>query len=133
MTTTDTFLGEIPRLSPSDFNQLSSLVYKQCGIQMPPSKKVMLESRLNKRLRILKMKSFKDYIHYLLSKEGMSNELVHMIDEVTTNKTDFFREPHHFSFLQNKVLPEFSRNESRRNFRIWSSACSSGEEPYTLA
>ncbi len=121
------------KLSLPEFNRLSALVYEQCGIKLPPAKKILLESRLNKRLRALNMTSFSDYISYLTSTEGMSNELILMIDEVTTNKTDFFREPHHFEFLREYILPEFSKNSSRRQFRIWSSACSSGEEPYTLA
>lgn len=121
------------RLSDPEFNQLSKLVYEQCGIKLPPAKKILLESRLNKRLRALRISSFKDYILYLTSSEGMSNEVINMIDEVTTNKTDFFREPHHFDFLREHILPEFLKNSPRKQFRIWSSACSSGEEPYTLA
>jgi chemotaxis protein methyltransferase CheR len=126
-------LTGMSRLTTSEFNQLSSLVYEQCGIKLPPAKKILLESRLNKRLRVLNMTSFKDYLTYLLSKEGMSNELIPMIDEVTTNKTDFFREPHHFTFMRDYILPEFHDKQARRPFKVWSAACSSGEEPYTLA
>ena len=128
------FAAGVTRLSMGEFNQLSSFVYEQCGIKMPPSKKIMLESRLNKRLRALNIPSFKDYIPYLMSKEGQEHELIHMIDVVTTNKTDFFREPHHFDYLRENILPEFvSSPDGRRPFRIWSAACSTGEEPYTLA
>src|SRR6478752_590123 len=87
--------GTIPRLTSIEFQQLAKLVYAQCGINLSEGKKVMLESRLGKRLRLLNFSSYKYYIHYLTSKEGLENELVHMIDVVTTNKTDFFREPHH--------------------------------------
>jgi chemotaxis protein methyltransferase CheR len=121
------------KLNTTEFNTLSSLVYEQCGIKLPVGKKILLESRLHKRLKTLHMTSFKEYIGYLTSSEGMSNELIHMIDEVTTNKTDFFREPHHFDFLKEHILPEFSKNGARRTFKVWSSACSSGEEPYTIA
>jgi chemotaxis protein methyltransferase CheR len=127
-------LGNNPRLSTSEFQQLAKLVYDQCGINLVDAKKVMLESRLGKRLRVLMISSFKDYILYLTSKAGLENEMVHMIDEVTTNKTDFFREPHHFDYLKNDLLPNFYRqHRSGRPYRIWSSACSTGEEPYTLA
>jgi len=116
-----------------EFNQLSSLVYKHCGINLTTAKKIMLESRLNKRLRALSITSFADYLSYLMSREGMQSELIQMIDVVTTNKTDFFREPHHFDLLQNLVLPEFSENRQGQVFKAWSAACSSGEEPYSLA
>jgi chemotaxis protein methyltransferase CheR len=124
--------SSISRLSSSEFKQLSELVYKEVGINLPDSKKIMLESRLNKRLRILGMASFKVYVQYLTSIEGKANELISMIDEVTTNKTDFFREPHHFEYLQQNILPQLIE-EGKNSIRIWSAACSSGEEPYTLA
>ena len=123
-----------PRLTLSEFQQLSKLVYEQCGISLAEGKKVMLESRLNKRLRLLNISSYKEYIQYLTSKEGIELELIHMIDVVTTNKTDFFREPHHFDFLRNNLLPDFlNEAKTRRPYRIWSAACSTGEEPHTLA
>jgi len=122
------------RLTTAEFEQLSKLVYEQSGINLSIGKKVMLESRLSKRLRTLNMWSFKDYIEYITSKEGVENELIHMIDVVTTNKTDFFREPHHFDYLKQTLLPDFlDEAENKRPFRLWSAACSSGEEPYTLA
>lgn len=121
-----------PRLTMSEFDHLARLVYSQCGIKLPAAKKVMLESRLAKRLRANNMNSFGDYIALLDSNEGMSAELIHMIDVVTTNKTDFFREPHHFDFLSREILPLYNSG-TMRNIKIWSAACSSGEEPYTLA
>jgi chemotaxis protein methyltransferase CheR len=123
-----------PRLTTSEFQQLSKLVYAECGIHLAESKKVMLESRLSKRLRSLNMSTFNEYIQFVTSQEGIDNELVHMIDAVTTNKTDFFREPHHFEFLKNTLLPDFNTEfQNSRPYRTWSAACSSGEEPYTLA
>lgn len=121
-----------PKLSYNEFNQLSKLVYEECGNKMPPAKKILLESRLHKRLRALNMQSFKDYLLYLTGKDGMTNELVHMIDVVTTNKTDFFREAGHFEYLTRNVLPQLVQTGNNR-VNIWSSACSSGEEPFTLA
>lgn len=120
------------RLTATDFNRLATLVYSHCGINLEPCKKIMLESRLNKRLRALQLTSFEDYLRLVTSKEGSATELVNMIDVVTTNKTDFFREPHHFDFLKEVLLPQLS-GSGVRNFKVWSSACSSGEEAYTLA
>jgi len=121
-------------LTDKEFNQLSEFISGQSGIKMPPVKRIMLQSRLQKRLRHLKMHSFKEYIEYLFSQEGQKKELVHMLDVVSTNKTDFFREPVHFDFLREHALPEF-RNKfaANRKMKIWSAGCSSGEEPYTIA
>jgi chemotaxis protein methyltransferase CheR len=120
------------RLTTTDFERLATLVYSNCGINLEPCKKIMLESRLNKRLRALDLTSFEEYIRLVTSKQGADAELVNMIDVVTTNKTDFFREPHHFDFLKDVLLPQYHQSQNRA-FRLWSSACSSGEEPYTLA
>ena len=120
------------RLKKNEFEQMAQIIYSQCGINLEESKKIMLESRLGKRLRALNLTSFEKYIDFLTSSEGLEKEMVHMIDVVTTNKTDFFREPHHFDYLNDNVLPEF-HHSSERTFRVWSAACSTGEEPYTLA
>jgi chemotaxis protein methyltransferase CheR len=116
------------------FEKLSAFIYKQYGIKMPPVKKVMLQSRLQRRLREMNMNSYEQYCDFLFSKEGEALELVHMIDVVTTNKTDFFREPAHFDFMQQVVLPDFvARNKQKTTMKLWSAGCSSGEEVYTLA
>ena len=118
------------------FKKLSEFIYTESGIKMPLSKKTMLEARLQKRLRAMGITSFGEYCNYLFSPEGVANELIHMIDVVTTNKTDFFREPQHFEYLLEHVLPDLINTKGcgiRRPFMIWSAACSSGEEPYTLA
>lgn len=121
------------KLTNEEFNKLSSFITQEFGIKMPSVKKVMLQSRLQKRLRDLGMDNFKEYIAFLFSKKGMSEELVHMIDVVTTNKTDFFRESNHFDYLSLHLLPDFVRkNSSMRPLKIWSAGCSSGEEPYTM-
>jgi len=103
---------------------------------MPPHKKTMLEARLRKRLRILGLSTFDEYTEYLFSPEGMKEELVSMIDVVTTNKTDFFREAAHFDFMNEVALPHLINNYRiglDRPLRVWSAGCSSGEEAYTLA
>jgi chemotaxis protein methyltransferase CheR len=123
-------------MSPKEFDRLSGFIIDHCGIKMPPAKKIMLESRLQKRLRSLGMASFREYCEFLFDSPEGNGELVHMIDAVTTNKTDFFREPVHFQFLTETALPEFlteSAFGNRKNFTVWSAGCSSGEEPYTLA
>ncbi len=123
-------------LSDREFNRMSEFIHTQYGIKMPPAKKTMLEARLLKRLRSLNMRSFTQYCDYLFSPEGMEKELVHMIDMVTTNKTDFFREPTHFHYLVRTALPELIRiadSGLNKTLMAWSAGCSTGEEPYTLA
>lgn len=120
-------------LTEKEFRRFSTLIEGVCGIKMPDVKKHMLESRLRKRLRILDMRSFRDYYEFLTSPEGRQTEMVPMIDAVTTNKTDFFREPAHFDYLTKKVLPELLPTMTSNRVKLWSAGCSSGEEPYTLA
>lgn len=123
-------------MSSKDFSRLSEVIYRECGIKMSEGKKVMLEARLRRRLRDLCMQSFAEYCDYVLSPRGIENELFLMINEVTTNKTDFFREPRHFEYLVNTALPQVMRVDgagTRRSLNIWSAGCSTGEEPYTLA
>lgn len=132
----DDLLNQIfnARMSDDDFNRLSRFIFEQSGIKMPPVKKIMLQSRLQKRLRELKITSFKEYADYVFSDQGQKHEIIHMLDVVSTNKTDFFREPVHFDFLEDTILPEFMVNSPQKNnFKIWSAGCSSGEEPYTIA
>lgn len=126
----------LPGLSGKNFAQLSKFIYAECGIKMPEAKKVLLEARLRKRLRILGMHSYSEYCDHLFSPEGTKTELIHMIDVVTTNKTDFYRESRHFDFLVQTALPELINCYGagvRRKYSIWSAGCSTGEEPYTLA
>ncbi len=120
-------------LKDEDFAKLGSYIENTLGIRMPPAKKVMLESRLQKRLKQLGMKDFSEYTAYLFSKEGEQLEIPAMIDVVTTNKTDFFREPAHFHYMMDVILPEWYEKNRGKSISIWSSACSTGEEPYTIA
>ncbi|HYX09531.1 MAG TPA: CheR family methyltransferase, partial [Bacteroidales bacterium] len=121
------------QMTAKDFAKLSSFINQELGIKMPAEKKVMLQSRLLKRLSELKINSFKDYIAYVFSREGREIELIRMIDLVTTNKTDFFREPVHFDFMREVVLPDLIFNHQLKKIKVWSAGCSSGEEPYTIA
>ena len=125
-------------ISMSDrlFKRFSEFIYKECGIKLPPAKKTMLTVRLSRRLRALGMNSFGQYYDYVCSPESRSGERVRMIDAVSTNKTEFFREPAHFDFLGRQALPDLvgsMHNGSRKKLNVWSAGCSSGEEPYTLA
>jgi chemotaxis protein methyltransferase CheR len=121
-------------LSQKDFARLRELIYQEAGIHLGEQKKTMLEVRIKRRLKALEMDSYAEYCNYLFDHTGMYAEIVHLIDVVTTNKTDFFREPAHFDFMTQKALPEMdSRNSNGRPFSIWSAGCSSGEEPYTMA
>jgi len=125
----------LTRMTDKIFERFSEFIKAELGIKMPASKKTLLEARLQKRLRELCMSTHEEYCEYLFSPEGMDEELVNLVDVVTTNTTDFFREPKHFELLSQKVLPElFARGSStNRNVNIWSAGCSSGEEPYTLS
>ena len=124
------------RMSDKVFVRLSESIRDSCGIRLPPAKKTMLEGRLRKRLRALGIESFERYCEFLFSPGGSQSEYIHMIDAVTTNKTDFFREPDHFDCLLERILPEMVRLHTfgaRKKLNVWSAACSTGEEPYTLA
>ncbi len=119
------------KLTAPQFKKLGEFIHRNYGIQMPDSKKVLLEGRLQKRIKQNNLYNFTQYIEYLFSNTGQSRELPFFIDAVSTNKTDFYREPHHFEFLRGKFLPEYSTNN--KHLKIWSAAASSGEEPYTIA
>lgn len=125
------------RMTEDDFRQLSRFVQETWGIKLPPNKKIMLEGRLRRRIQQLQMSSYKEYCSYLFSPEGHEREPREMIDLVSTNKTDFFRESEHFKYLVEQAVPELqnlhSAGDHSTPLKIWSAGCSSGEEPYTLA
>ena len=116
-------------ITPKEFENFRALIYQECGISLNESKKTLLVSRLSKRLRTLELDSFQAY-YDMVAGETEGEEFTLLLDLVSTNKTDFFREPKHFDFLREQILPTL---QSTRRVRIWSSASSSGEEPYTIA
>ena len=121
-------------ISKRDFKRLCELIYEQAGICLGPEKQTMLEGRLRRRLKALGMRNYGEYCAHLFEGHGIDEELVSLIDVVTTNKTDFFREIRHFEYLERKALPDLmSRPDGQKEFLIWSAGCSSGEEPYTMA
>ncbi len=119
-------------LKRTDFQRISYLVETNCGIRLPDSKRTMVEGRLRKRVKALGLQHVDEYCRMLFDQGGLHEELVHLLDSVTTNKTDFFREPRHFDFLVDHAVPDLLERGTHP-LRIWSAACSSGEEPYTLA
>lgn len=120
-------------LSDADFAKLSKFIESNYGIKMPYIKKGMLQARLRKRLIANNMATYREYCKYIFTDENSASEIIHMMDAVSTNKTDFFREPLHFDFLKEVVLPSFQSKNTRENLKIWSAASSSGEEIYTIA
>jgi chemotaxis protein methyltransferase CheR len=121
-------------LSIDDFDRLRTLIYDESGINLGSDKKTMMEIRIKRRLRNLNISSFEEYCERIFSPQGKEAELVHLIDVITTNKTDFFREAGHFDYLVSKALPDLAaRRGSARKSLVWSAGCSTGEEPYTLA
>lgn len=128
---TETSVSITPKMSDSDFNKFSKLIKGEFGIKMPLTKKTMLEARLQKRLRSLGFDNHAQYCDFLFSPGGFERELTQLIDVVTTNTTDFFREPKHFEMMLSTVLPDLTRR-NQRPLKVWSAGCSSGEEPYTL-
>ncbi len=142
-TTTETLVEEEGgRIGPSsltlsqvDFNRLSEFVYRTAGITLPPAKRTMVETRLRNRVEELRLPSFRAYCNYVL-RPGGESEVAPLLDRITTNKTDFFREPSHFTFLAATAVPALQSlhaSGTRRPMSVWSAGCSTGEEPYTLA
>lgn len=119
-------------LSKRNFARLARFINGYSGIRMPPTKVTMLEGRLRRRVRATGHGSLESYCRFLFEQDGIEAEAVHLIDVATTNKTDFFREPNHFAYLIDEVLPKLAQ-KGKGDIRVWSAACSTGAEPYTLA
>jgi chemotaxis protein methyltransferase CheR len=133
--TMDLAAGPVP-LSEREFHQFRELILRETGIYLKDSKQALVASRLGKRLRHYNFQSYGEYYQYLTRQPAGSSEHWELANCISTNKTDFFREPHHFNFLREQVVPELQRRcaqGSSRQVRIWSAACSSGEEPYSIA
>ena len=116
-------------ITAEEFQRFRTLIYDESGISLSDQKQTLLASRLSKRLRDLGLTTYSEY-YTKVTKDPTSEEFTRMLDLISTNKTDFFREPKHFDFLRERIIPELA---SVKRMRIWSSACSSGEEPYTIA
>src|SRR5690242_409094 len=117
--------GELD-FTDADFRQVRELIHRQAGISLSDSKRQMVYSRLGRRLRALGMRRFEDYL--ALVQSGDPGEREAFVNALTTNLTSFFREPHHFP-----ILAEHARQARGREYVVWCSASSTGEEPYTIA
>lgn len=123
-------------LSLRDFKRIAELIGEEVGIKLPPTKRLMVEGRLRKRVRALGLPNLDAYGAYLFQQEGLAVERSFLINAVTTNKTDFFREPEHFDLLEQRLVPDLialRRAERKPLLKIWSAASSTGAEVYTLA
>ena len=123
------------RLSSKDHRRVATFIDQVAGIQLPDTKRSLVESRLAKRQRSLGFKTLGEYIEFALSREEGVPERLHMLDSLTTNKTEFYREPTHFDILKDYLNQQkpLSRYTRKNPFRLWSAGSSTGEEPYTLA
>lgn len=137
MTTPPTpLIAPVAPISDREFRDFQALIYREAGIHLSPIKKALLTGRLARRMRELRMPRFQDYYAYITA-DRSGDELVILLDAITTNETHFFREPRQFDFLEQVVYPEWRRaaeaGRRQRRLRVWSAACSTGEEPYSLA
>jgi chemotaxis protein methyltransferase CheR len=121
-------------LSESEFQQISDMVYRHCGINLHDGKKDLVRARIAKRIRSGGFGSTSAYIQ-AVQNDPSRDEFHHLIDSISTNLTSFFREGQHFEYLRTRLLPTLMTHKKRRNDRIraWSAGCSTGEEPYSLA
>lgn len=130
---TDAGLGA-DQLKQSDFSALSDIITNHTGIRLPPAKRLMVEGRLRRRVRALGLPTMSAYCDHILRQDGLEHEFSHLINAVTTNKTDFFREPEHFDVLERICLPTLLADRRPASLlKVWSAASSTGAEAYTLA
>jgi len=121
-----------PPLTDHDLMAIVRLVYEKSGITLHEGKRALITARLQKRLRETRVGSFAEYLR-LVQQDVTGAELVVLLDAIATNHTSFFREPEHFTFLRTRVVPEWLASGSSEPLDVWSAACSTGEEPYTIA
>ncbi|MGE4268310.1 MAG: protein-glutamate O-methyltransferase CheR [Deferribacterales bacterium] len=124
------------KLEEKDFNRLKTFIESSCGIKLSENKRSMVEGRLRKRIKALGMRGYAEYVDFVFDGGRDSIEQTYLIDVITTNKTDFFRENNHFEMMSSKILPVLSAKKGLgqvRPLKVWSCASSTGEEPYTIA
>jgi len=128
------FKDETIELPDDVFRLLRDYIREYCGMYFDDNSKYLLERRLSRRVRLHQFKSFKDYYHFLNYDRRKEDELVEVIDSLTTNETYFFREEAQLKAFTDEVVPEIlERNKDKKKLKIWSAGCSTGEEPYTIA
>ncbi|WP_461482155.1 CheR family methyltransferase [Porticoccus sp.] len=119
------------KLTDRDFRFIAKRIAEHAGIVLSDAKRDLVYGRLMRRLRALKLTRFSQYCDLLAQDDG--TEMEYFVNALTTNLTAFFREPHHFDYMQQELLPALIRQKSSRTLRIWSAGCSTGEEPYSIA
>lgn len=120
----------LEELHDNEFKLFRDVIYRESGINLSVMKKALMQARLMKRMRELHLHDYRKYYVYL--NDHYEDEVIHLINCITTNKTDFFREPKHFEYLKGVILPEY-KDQKKKTIRIWSAGCSTGEEPYSIA
>ncbi|CAK0749066.1 Chemotaxis protein methyltransferase [Azospirillaceae bacterium] len=120
-------------LGDADANFIADIVHSESGVRLTTAKKSMIQARLIRRMQALRLSSLEDYVEYLRSSPDGKAERSALVDVLTTHKTDFFRERHHFTYLQETALPGLPRPRGLKTWRSWSAGCSSGEEAWSLA
>jgi chemotaxis protein methyltransferase CheR len=124
------------KLADNDFNRLKAFIESSCGIKLSENKKSMVEGRLRKRIKALGMPGYSEYVDFVFNGAKDSVEQTYLINVITTNKTDFFRENNHFELMTSRILPQLSSKKglgTLKPLNVWSCASSTGEEPYTIA
>ena len=124
------------RVSEEEFKQIREFIYEQCGIYIADTRKYLVENRLSNRLRDLNLKNYGEYYYYLKYDKNKTQEMQQLFDVITTNETSFYRNPPQLKVFQDIVLPrelEKAQATGKKQLRIWSAGCSTGEEPYTIA
>jgi len=127
-------IHQSPALTETDFIKISRLVYDQSGISLSDAKKELVKARLGKRIRTGNFQSFGEYYKHVINDQS-GEEIILLLDSISTNFTHFFREKNHFEYLNNQFLPQITKRtgKNQKKLRVWSAGCSSGEEPYTIA
>jgi len=120
------------KLTNKQFKLLSNFIQENYGIKMPEQKQIMLQSRLQKRLKALQIKTFDEYLEYVFNPSS-GDEIINMIDVVSTNKTEFYRENDHFEILRNEIFPKLVLEKKLNKLDVWSAGSSNGQELYTIA
>lgn len=117
------------------FKQLRDFIYEKTGIYVPDNKKYFLENRLSRIVKEKNFRGYEDYLHFL-NYSAQRHDIARLFDAITTNETFFFREPQQFEVFSNNLVPQIIKENTqmgRKDIKIWSAACSTGEEPYTIA
>jgi chemotaxis protein methyltransferase CheR len=125
---TESFESDFNPLTSTEFEHFRKLAYEKFGLDLRSGKEQLVAVRLGKKLRELRLRSFRDYYQYVVN-DSTGEALISMIDALTTNHTSFFREPAHFEFLRRNICPML---KTRERIAIWSAASSTGEEPYSI-